>query len=246
MKKILLTLFIVESLDLYGQNGRVNDFNYVNWLQSMNTIGLNKKWNLHTEYQWRRTDGLKNWQQGLLRIGVNFKLNENIVSHAGYAWIKTFSYGVYPIAPDNAFPEHRIYEQLSMRHQERRWSFIHRFRIEQRWLAKFKPGTNKIEDWIFLHRFRYQFRTQYSVWQHKDKQVYSVFADEIFIGAGERLGENIFDQNRLFLLAGIKFNNRFAVEGGYLNQTLQQGRKINSETIIQRNNGIVLSLISNF
>lgn len=245
MKKSTTIIFILMSIMLTAQTGRVSDFNNINWLQSINKIELNNNWSLHAEYQWRRTEGLKTWQQSLLRVGANYKFNGNIVLHAGYAWIKTYPYGEYPAVTANSFPEHRIYEQLSLRQQEGKWGFHHRFRIEQRWLAKFTPGTNEVEDWVFLHRFRYQFRTQYVLWNRKDKQLYAVFADELFIGAGKQLGENIFDQNRIFLLAGYKLNKHFSVESGYVNQTLQQGRKVNGNTIMQRNNGIVLALIAN-
>lgn len=34
--------------------------------------------------------GLKYWQQGLLRIGANYKLNDNVIAHIGYAWQKHF------------------------------------------------------------------------------------------------------------------------------------------------------------
>jgi opacity protein-like surface antigen len=244
MKKIWFLVSLFYHLNLSAQNDRVNDFNNINWLQTFNTISLNKKWSLHLEYQWRRTEGLKNWQQSLLRIGTNYKLNDNVTAHLGYGWIETFSYGDYPIANNGTFPEHRIYEQISFRQPVNKFLFTHRFRIEQRWLGRVKAGTagnREIEDWFFLHRFRYQFRTQYPLWAKGDKQAYAAAADELFIGAGKNLGTNIFDQNRLFLLAGYRFNKRFALEAGYLNQTLQQGRRINNSTIIQRNNGWVLA-----
>jgi hypothetical protein len=106
-------------------------------------------------------------------------------------------------------------------------------------------GTREIEDWFFLHRFRYQFRTQYPFWTKGVKQLYGVAADEIFIGAGKNLGTNIFDQNRIFLLLGFKLNKKITIEGGYFNQTLQQGRRINNSTIMQRNNGVVLGSFLN-
>lgn len=244
MKKIFILLFGVISHDIIAQNDRQNDFNYINWLQSVNTISLNKKWGLHVEYQWRRESGLKNWQQSLLRIGANYKINDNITTHTGYGWIETFPYGDYPVASAGAFPEHRIYEQITFRQPVSKFTFTHRLRVEQRWLGRVTPGTDReIEDWVFLHRFRYQFRTQLALWSKNDKQVYGALADEVFIGAGKNLGVNIFDQNRLFLLAGYRFSKRFALEAGYINQTLQQGRRVNNRTIIQRNNGWVMSSI---
>ena len=102
-----------------------------------------------------------------------------------------------------------------------------------------QPGTDReIEEWLFLHRFRYQFRTQ----RNLSAKWYVVAADEIFIGAGKNVGVNIFDQNRIFLLAGFKLNKNIAIEGGYFNQILQQGRRINNNTIVQRNNGIVIAI----
>ena len=241
MKKLVSIPLLLSVIHLFAQNDRVNDYNYLNWLQTFNTISINKKWSLHLEYQWRRSGGLKYWQQSLLRIGTNYKLHDNITVHFGYAWIETFPYGDYPIANNGTFPEHRMYEQFSFRQPTNKFLFTHRFRIEQRWLGRVKAGTDReIEDWSFLHRFRYQFRTQYPFYTKGEKQLYGAAADEIFIGAGKDLGTNIFDQNRIFLLVGYKFNKRLSLEGGYFNQTLQQGRSVNDKTIMQRNNGWLL------
>jgi Protein of unknown function (DUF2490) len=243
MKLFLFVVFSCTTATCFAQNDRVNDFNNTNWLQTFATINLNKKWSIHVEYQWRRTDGVKYWQQGLFRTGVNYKLTDNVILHAGYAEAETFKYGDFPIAPNGTFPEHRLYEQMVLRQPLNKFLITHRFRIEQRWLGRVKAGTHReIEDWIFLHRFRYQFRTQLAL----NKKWYAAAADEIFIGAGKNVGVNIFDQNRIFLLAGVKLNKNISVEGGYFNQTLQQGRRINNSTIMQRNNGVVLSTFLSF
>ncbi|NOT50289.1 MAG: DUF2490 domain-containing protein [Chitinophagaceae bacterium] len=242
MKKLILIPVFFITANLLAQHDRVNDFNNINWIQSINTIGLNKQWSLHLEYQWRRTEGFKNWQQSLLRIGTNYKVNDNVNAHLGYSRIETFSYGDYPIANNGTFSEHRIYEQLNLRQPVSKFLFTHRFRIEQRWLERIVPGVSgPVKDWFFLHRFRYQFRTQYAFYTKGEKQFYGAAVDEIFIGAGKNLGVNIFDQNRLFLLLGVKLNKKVSIETGYMNQTLQQGRRINNSTILQRNNGVVLS-----
>ena len=56
---------------------------------------------------------------------------------------------------------------------------------------------------------------------------------------------NIFWPEPYFLQAGIKLNKYITLEGGYFNQTLQQGRRINNNSIMQRNNGVVLSSFVN-
>lgn len=243
MKRLFFIPVLFFSFLSNAQNDRLRDCNNTNWLQVFNTIKLDKKWSLHAEYQWRREHGLKNWQQSLLRFGVNRKLDENITAHVGYAWIETFSYGDFPLASAGTFPEHRLYEQLSIKQALKRWTLIHRFRIEQRWVGRVKPGTHReIEAWTFLHRFRYQLRTQFAV----TPKLYAVAADEIFIGAGKNVGINIFDQNRIFLLAGYKLSPVVSIEAGYFNQTLQQGKRVNSKTIMQANNGIVAAVNVSF
>ncbi|MFM6925241.1 MAG: DUF2490 domain-containing protein [Ferruginibacter sp.] len=233
---LLASLFFYANS--YAQNDRFNDYNNTNWIQLFSTISLDKKWSLHTEYQWRRTAGLKNWQQSLLRIGVNRKVNDQAIVHLGYGRIETFPYGDFPIAAAGTFPEHRIYEQISFKQPIKKWTLTHRIRIEQRWLGRVKVGTDReIEAWTFLNRFRYQFKTQYNI----TSKFYLAAADEIFIGAGKNVGVNIFDQNRIFLLAGIKLNKYLTLEAGYFNQTLQQGKRVNNNTIMQRNNGVVIS-----
>ena len=243
MKRIFSLFLLLCPVFLLAQNDRLNDYNNTNWLQVFNTINLNKKWSLHTEYQWRREKGLKYWQQSLLRVGVNRKLNENVTVPLGYGWIETFPYGDYPLANNGTFPEHRLYEQISFKQPIKKFTFTHRFRIEQRWVGRVKAGTDReIEAWLFLNRFRYQLKTQYNL----TPKFYMAAADEIFIGAGKNVGVNIFDQNRIFLLAGLKLNKYLTLEGGYFNQTLQQGRRINNKTIMQRNNGVVISSFLQF
>lgn len=242
MKRIFLILILGKATLLFAQNDRRNDFNNTNWLQSFTTIRLDRQWSLHLEYQWRRENGLKNWQQSLLRLGANYKFNDQVTAQLGYGWILTYPYGAYPIASSGTFPEHRIYEQISFRQPVKKWLFTHRFRVEQRWLRrKINSSGPPAFEWYFLHRFRYQFRSQYPFYTKGEKQFYGAAADELLIGAGKNLGTNIFDQNRLFLLLGWKLNKQLTLEAGYFNQTLQQGRRVNNQTIMQRNNGFLLS-----
>ncbi len=65
--------------------------------------------------------------------------------------------------------------------------------------------------------------------------------DEIFVGFGANVQANIFDQNRIGILLGYRFNKNVRIEGGVLNQILQFGRQINGKNVIQNNNGIILN-----
>ena len=80
----------------------------------------------------------------------------------------------------------------------------------------------------------------------KDKTPYIAIYDEVFIGFGKNVNANIFDQNRIGILFGYRFNKNVRIEGGYLNQTLQYGRQINGQNVFQNNNGVILNTNFNF
>jgi len=77
IKQIFIALLFVSNY-CTAQNDRVNDNNNTNWAQLFVTKSINKKMDWLIEYQWRRTDGLKNWQQGLFRTAFQYKLNSNV------------------------------------------------------------------------------------------------------------------------------------------------------------------------
>ena len=75
--------------------------------------------------------------------------------------------------------------------------------------------------------------------------MYISVGDEIFIGAGKNVGINMLDQNRIMLLLGLKLNDNINIEGGYLSQTVIQGKRVNDKIILQDNRGLLLSLYFN-
>ncbi len=80
----------------------------------------------------------------------------------------------------------------------------------------------------------------------KDKTPYVAAYDEVFIGFGKNVNANIFDQNRIGIVIGYRFNKNFRIEGGYLNQTLQLGRLVKGKNVFQNNNGIIINTNFNF
>jgi hypothetical protein len=80
----------------------------------------------------------------------------------------------------------------------------------------------------------------------EDKTPYAAIYNEILIGFGKNVNENVFDQNRLAMLLGYRFNKIFRVEGGFLQQIVQLGREVNNRNVYQYNNGIILNSYFNF
>jgi hypothetical protein len=67
--------------------------------------------------------------------------------------------------------------------------------------------------------------------------------EEVMIGFGKNVDANVFDQNRLGILAGYVFSKNFRIEAGFLNQIQQLGRTVNNKAVFQYNNGPVVNLM---
>lgn len=243
MKKLII-LFCLLPLLCTAQNDRVHDNNDIVWGQVFTTINLAPRWDVLAEYQWRRTNQLKDWQQNFARTAVQYRTENGVSFAIGYAWAETFPYGDYPVAANGAFPEHRLFEQVQLKNAFGKLALTQRLRIEQRWIGKRKPAEEReMEDWLFSHRFRHMVRLQHPVIDAGSFNLYAAAADEVFIAAGKNVGANVFDQNRIMLILGSKISKAVSVEAGYINQTAFQGRRINGATIMQNNNGATLALI---
>lgn len=246
MKYFYFLLLFLAPFFALGQNDRIQDHNTIAWGQLFTTIKLNKNWDVLAEYQWRRTEGVKYWQQSLLRSALQYNINPHLSAAVGYGWIETFPYGDYPIAANGTFPEHRIHEQLQLKSAFDKLVLSQRLRIEQRWIGRRAPVEERdIEDWVFSHRFRYLLRLQHPIVQAEGFTLYTAAADEVFVSAGKNVGANTFDQNRLMLIVGSKLHKNVALEAGYIKQTVFQGRRVNNHTIVQNNDGLTLALLLN-
>ena len=238
---IFVLLFITFSKPAFSQEQRLTDHNTIGWFVYTGAFKIKSKLSIHTEYQWRRVDGLKNWQQGLFRTGINYAVRKDVSLNAGYAFAQTYAYGDYPAA--FGFPEHRIFEQLLIKNPVGSIDLSHRFTLEQRFIGRVTmPNGIKNTEYFFLNRMRYRVRGEIPL--HKKeavKKIWSIIAqDEVFIGLGKNIGANIFDQNRLAVLLGYKLNQIIKIEAGFLNQIVQQGKRINDKAVFQYNNGFML------
>lgn len=251
MKKILLTgllsLFTVLS---FAQNTRITDRNTIGWLAYTGTIRLDQKWSLHTELQFRRDRLISDPQQNLIRTGINYSLNNKLSLRAGYALAETYNYGDIPLnAFGKRFTEHRIYQMAVLNDKSGIVEFSHRFMLEQRWIGRYTNATlTKEDEFVYWNRMRYMFRTNIPLTGRSiaDKTPYLSVYDEILIGFGKNVNENIFDQNRLAILLGYRISAKARIEGGYLNQIAQLSREVNGRNVFQDNKGILLSTILNF
>ncbi len=202
------------------------------WVMYFGNHKLSEHWGIHTEYQWRRADMFNEWQQSLLRLGVDYYSKQNAQYTVGYGWIKSFQYGDQPIAHN--LNEHRIWEQFVIKNKVGRVDISHRYRLEQRFIENWVKDANAVyaqDGFVFRQRVRYRFMATVplSRKEMKDKTLFLAVYDEPFLGFGKGIGKNILDQNRLYGAIGWRFNKDFNVQLGYLNQYVVKTDGIKAE-----------------
>lgn len=232
MKSIRIALVLCSAVLAYvllpnkahAQSGRVKDYNNNGWYMYFGDHMLTDKWGLHTEAQIRRANVLRDPQQFLIRTGINYNLTNTAVFTLGYGLIETYPYGDFPAADD--FPEQRIYQQLQLKGNIERVGLTHRYRLEQRWVKS--PVT---DDYTYLNRARYMLKaTLPLIGPSIDaNEPFLAVYDEVFVGFGHNIRQNIFDQNRAYAALGYKFSNAATLELGYLNQIIQKANGVNFE-----------------
>lgn len=219
-----------------AQKQIVNQYN--GWYMYFGNHKLTNRFGIHTEYQWRRANWIRNWQQSLLRVGVDYKLTEGAVFTLGYGHIVTWPYGEQPV-PEK-FTEHRLWQTLTLTHRVERFFLNHRFRPEQRWLEGHAFNEN---GWVYRNRIRYRFMINYPL-TNKEMRPNTVFAsvyDEIFIQFGPNFGRNYLDQNRLYGALGYQFSANGNVQLGYMQQYIVKGDGLQAE----RNHTVQLAFTYN-
>ena len=228
MKRIILTIvFVFFMWNGYSQTtDRVTDTQENAWYMYFGTFKVNPKLSVHGEIQLRRSGLIKDPQQLLLRTGLNYHLNKNVIATVGYGFIDTHPYGKQPVA--KRFIEHRLWQQLILNHSESRFLFNHRYRQEQRWLETPLAVDN---DFNYVNRSRYRLMVNIPLNNRtleKGTLFLSIY-DEIFLNFGKNVNRNIFDQNRIYAAIGFQIGESSNIQLGYLNQKIQKGDGVHFE-----------------
>lgn len=172
-------------------------------------FGMNRfaeRWSLHTEAQWRFYEWDRNFNQLLLRTGINYHIDKKAIATLGYAYIDTDP-TFEDIPPQdvpfagNQISENRIFEQFILMNQVSELRFEHRYRMEQRFINY--RGVNDTR-----HRARYRLQLTLPLTDTFFINVY----DEIFLN----LQDEIFDQNRLYAALGVRITENSSIQIGYL------------------------------
>jgi hypothetical protein len=231
MKKVIVGILVASCVHFTFGQKEISEQNHA-WVMYTGNHRLTQKWGLHTEYQWRRADLFNDWQQSLLRLGVDYYTKQNTQLTVGYGWIRSYEYGVQPIAHNNN--EHRIWEQFIMKNKVGRVDFQHRYRLEQRFIENWvkNPDASYSQDgMLFRQRVRYRLMATVPLSRKElsDNTLFLAAYDEPFLGFGKGIAKNVLDQNRLYFALGWRFNKNCNVQLGYLNQYIVKKDGIQAE-----------------
>lgn len=198
MNRLFLTLSILLSTTTYAQKSGEDKLG--SWHMYFGTNKISEKLSLHTEAQLRYYENGKNFNQLLLRTGLNYHIEADAIATIGYGYIATD--GTFEeFSEETHSREHRIYEQFITRNGISKFNFEHRYRLEQRFLD-FGDRTDT------QHRARYRLQVTLPL----SDIFFLNFYDEIFLN----LQNEAFGQNRLYGAVGANLTNTLSVQIGYL------------------------------
>lgn len=198
-KLVLLLLF--TPLSLHAQQSDLG-----NWLIYFGDKKINAKFNLHHEVQYRSYNSIGDTEQLLFRTGLGYNLSENNNNLLlGYGFIYNEPY-LENTNDKTSSTEHRVYEQFITRQAFGRFSFLHRYRFEQRFFEI---------DFKLRLRYFLAFNVALSKKELTDKTFYLSASNEIFANTLP----NYFERNRIYAGLGFKFSKNIRTEVGFMNQT---------------------------
>ncbi|MCB2377884.1 DUF2490 domain-containing protein [Hymenobacter sp. BT635] len=240
-------LLFLGSFTACGQANRIADRNSIGWFVYEGDHTLGKRWTLHTEYQWRRTEFLTKPQQQLARLGAAYQLLPRLSVATGYTNLITRPYGDYPTADTGVpFPEHRSYQDVQLSDTLGRTTLAHRLRLEQRWQGQLAEGQGRaVQSWQYQNRIRYQLSAVLPLRGPRlnAREWYLTGFDEVFLSFGRNVSK-VFNQNRIAGGLGYQVQDNFRLELLYLNQITQhaEDEPVSGRPVFEFNHGFRLGI----
>ena len=146
MKKISIAFFLLITNFLLAQD--TGEDKWGAWYMYFGTNKVSEKLSIHSEAQFRFYETTGNFNQLLLRTGLNYHFKPNAIATIGYGYIGTdVTYLEFPGETD--LKEHRIFQQFILKNKVGEFLFEHRYRLEQRFIDF--GDTNDTQ-----HRARYR------------------------------------------------------------------------------------------
>lgn len=214
--RVLCIAILLLQFSIARSQPRTHAYNTNAWLMYFGSHKFSNSLGLHTEVQWRRNEFFSENQQLLLRTGLEIHAKQHVRVTIGYAFVKTYPYGEFAV--HQAFPEHRIWQQLLVPHELGKVKLTHRYRLEQRMIGN--ASTGQFQNGRYENRGRYMAKATVNL-TNGGNPIFAAVYDEVFVNFGKDVGYNIFDQNRLYGAIGYTISPSMKLELGYLYQVVQ-------------------------
>ncbi|WBO83186.1 DUF2490 domain-containing protein [Hymenobacter yonginensis] len=213
--------------------GTIQDRNHNVWLAWFSDARLTKRWGLHTEFQLRRTHGLRDPQQYFYRLGLNYHATKRLTLTPGYVYLLSLPYGDFP--DTGRTHERRFYLRADLQDEIGRLQLAHRYIQDFRWLRN--PGETAYAPRNYRSRYRLQLQFPLTRPTIEPQTLYALASDEVFLAYGPGVAQ-VFNQNRLYAGLGYQFTEALSVEASYLNQIVQHDDGV----VFEHNRALQLSL----
>jgi len=209
MKKVITALVLLTSiLSTNAQSELTGEDDFGSWFMYFGTNKIADKWSIHTEAQFRYYEMASNFNQMLLRTGINYHINSDAIVTLGYGFIDTDPTFLGSLKEAN-LTEHRIFEQFILKNKVWEFNFEHRYRLEQRFISKTNILSDPEQDLSRTeHRARYRLQVTLPI----TDIFFLNFYDEIFIN----LQNDVFGQNRAYAALGVNVTEDLSMQFGYL------------------------------
>ena len=210
------------------------------WFVFSADVAINEKWSVLFDASARRSGPVDEAMANFVRGGLAYEITDHVRVGAGANWSRSYPYGEIPSATTT--DERRIWEQIQIGHSVGRLDLSHRYRLEQRFRGRWRSSDdNTIDSWERSNRFRYQVKgtLPLSGDDIEPGEAYVSAANEIFIGIGGKVQNNIFDQDRATVSFGYRMTRNWRVEAGFLEHVIFKP----NGTDVERNHTFVFTLL---
>ena len=201
MKKNIALLLVTLLSIQYTNAQQDGQDDLGSWFMFFGNTRLSDRISISPEVQYRTYEFGSNFNQLLIRSGINWHLNKNTTATLGYGYITTDGTFEEPTGESNTI-EHRLYGQFTSKNTLGKFKTTHRYRLEPRFIDSEASSSNT------------QYRTRYLV------RITSPITETWFISAYDEvfinLQEPVFSQNRLYAALGYVINKNIVTQVGYL------------------------------
>ena len=214
---LFVFLCLVSNELVFSQKSEIG-----NWFIYFGNQKINQNWNWHNEIQYRNYDFIGDTNQLLLRTGFGYNLTENNNNVLlGYGFVNTHKY-IPNSDQKQVSNEHRIFQQFITKQNFGRFYFLHRYRVEERFLP---------DD--FQLRIRYFLNVNLPLNKKTlDKNaIYLAAYNEVFVNTEKPF----FDRNRMYAALGFVVNKNIKVEAGVMSQIVGQSNRNQFQIVIFNN-----------